>query len=232
MTQKILGTDCVNYQAIRKSMSGGMHNGAYYYSREIEDNIIPLVKTNRPWDTLGMKGVGSYDRAVVFIHHCLDWDRVYKWLERYQDLVLVVSTYPSLEWAKSKGYKVIFLPLSIDVEYVKQFRTKKTKDACYAGNRWAFKREQEDQHIPDGVDFQPANLEREDLLRFMAPYRKCYAIGRCALEAMVLGCKIMPFLMDRYPDPKYWKILDNRDAAKILQRELDKIDGITRSGEC
>lgn len=208
-----------------------MHNGAYYYSNEIVENIIPLVKTDRPWDTLGIKGVGSYDRAIVFIHHCLDWDRVYKWLERYQDLVLVVSTYPSLEWAKSKGYKAIFLPLSIDVEYVKQFRTKKTKDACYAGNRWAFKKEQEDKNLPRDLDFPPKDLDREELLKFIAPYKECYAIGRCALEAMVLGCKIKPFLMDRYPDPKYWKVLDSKDAAKILQRELDKIEYSIRSEE-
>ena len=64
------------------------------------------------------------------------------------------------------------------------------------------------------------------MLEFIAPYEELYAIGRCAIEGMVLGCKIKPFLMDRYPDPNYWKILDNKDAAKILQKELDKIDGV------
>ena len=77
--------------------------------------------------------------------------------------------------------------------------------------------------MPKDLDFPPADLEREELLKFIAPYKECYAIGRCALEAMVLGCKIKPFLMDRYPDPNYWKILDNKNAAKILQEELDKL---------
>lgn len=220
----IIGIDNVQYRAYRKTFAGGKHNGAYYYAKEIEENIVPLVKTDRNWDLLGMKFTQHYSHSIVFIHHCLDWDRVYPWLAKLKDPILVVSTYPTLEWAQSKGYKAIFLPLSVDVEYVKKFSAKKTKNACYAGNRWAFKKEQEDKHLPKDLDFPPADLERDDLLRFMAPYKKCYAIGRCALEAMVLGCKIMPFLMDRYPDPKYWKILDNRDAAKILQDELNKID--------
>ena len=214
----------MQYRGHRKAFSGGKYNGAYYYAKEIEENIIPLVKTDRNWDLLGMRFTQHYRHSLIFIHHCLSWDKVYSWLANVEDPVLVVSTYPTLEWAKSKGYKAIFLPLSIDVDYVKQFRVKKTKDACYAGNRWAFKREQEDRNIPDGVDFPPKDLPREELLKFIAPYRECYCIGRCAIEAMVLGCKIMPFLMDRYPDPNYWKILDNKDAAKILQEELDKVD--------
>lgn len=221
----IIGIDNIQYRAHRKTFAGGKHNGAYYYAKEVEENIIPLVKTDRNWDLLGMKFTQHYPRSIVFIHHCLDWDRVYPWLAKLNDPILVVSTKPTLEWAKSKGYKAIFLPLSIDVDYVSQFKTEKTKKACYAGNRWAFKKEQEDNHLPKDLDFPPADLEREDLLKFIAPYKECYAIGRCALEAMVLGCKIKPFLMDRYPDPKYWKVLDNRDAAKILQEELDKIDG-------
>jgi hypothetical protein len=224
---RIIGINDIQYRGYRKVFGGsGKHNGAYYYAKEIEENIVPLVKTDRNWDLLGMKFTQHYSHSIVFIHHCLDWDMVYPWLEKLKDPILVVSTYPTLEWAQSKGYKAIFLPLSIDVGYVKKFSTKKTKNACYAGNRWAFKKEQEDKHLPNDLDFPPADLERDDLLRFMAPYKKCYAIGRCAIEAMVLGCKIMPFLMDRYPDPKYWKILDNRDAAAILQKELDKIDEI------
>ena len=201
-------------------------NGAYYYAKEIEQNIVPLVKPDRNWDLLGMKFTNHYPHSIIFIHHCLDWDRVYNWLEKRKDFILVVSTKPTLEWAKSKGYPAIFLPLSIDVEYVKQFKTEKTKRACYAGNRWAFKREQEEKNIPKYVDFPPPNIPREEMLKFIAPYEELYAIGRCAIEGMVLGCKVKPFLMDRYPDPNYWKILDNKDAAKILQKELDKIDGV------
>ena len=222
----IIGVNNLNYRSHRKTFKSGAHNGAYYYAKEIEKNIVPLVKTDRNWDLLGMKFTNHYPHSIIFIHHCLDWDRVYSWLEKCKDFILVVSTKPTLEWAKSKGYKAIFLPLSIDVEYVKQFKTEKTKRACYAGNRWAFKREQEEKNIPDYVDFPLPNIPREEMLKFIAPYKELYAIGRCAIEGMVLGCKIKPFLMDRYPDPDYWKILDNKDAAKILQRELDKIDSV------
>lgn len=221
---QVIGVNDFNYRSYRKVFSKGMFNGAYYYAKELEENIIPLVKTDRHWDLLGMNFTRHFNHSVIFVHHNLDWDKTYGWMDKYNDIVLVASTYPTLDWAKSKGYKVIFLPLSIDVEYVKRFMTEKTKDACYAGNRWAFKREQENKNIPKGVVFPPPNLERDKLLEFMAPFRKCYAIGRCALEAMALGCEIMPFLMDRYPDPNYWKILENKDAAKILQTELNKID--------
>ena len=222
----IIGVNNLNYRSHRKTFKNGAHNGAYYYAKEIEQNIVPLVKTDRNWDLLGMKFTNHYPHSIVFIHHCLNWDRAYNWLDKRKDFILVVSTKPTLEWAKSKGYPAIFLPLSIDVEYVKQFKTEKTKRACYAGNRWAFKREQEEKNIPKYVDFPPPNIPREEMLKFIAPYEELYAIGRCAIEGMVLGCKIKPFLMDRYPDPNYWKILDNKDAAKILQKELDKIDGV------
>lgn len=227
--KKIIDTTNPDYKAYCKIFhhgGDGMHNGAYYYSKEIVENIISLVKTDRPWDTLGMRCTRSMDHAIVFLHHCRNWDLVYSWLDRYKDLVYVCSTKPTYDWAISKGKKAIFLPLSIDVDYVKQFKTKKTKRACYAGNRWGFKLADEEKNIPDYVDFPPANLSREKLLKFIAPYKEIYAIGRCALEGIALGCKVKPFYHD-YMDPKYWKLLDNKKAAKMLQKELDRIDGIS-----
>lgn len=228
---KTIDTTDPNYIAYKKIFypgGGGMHNGAYYYSQDIVKNIIPYVKTNRPWDTLGMRVTRSMDHAIVFLHHCRNWDAVYSWLDRYDDLVYVCSTKPTYEWAISKGKQAVFLPLSIDVDYVSQFKTKKTKRACYAGNRWAFKREDEDKNIPDYVDFPPANLPREELLKFIAPYKELYGIGRCALEGLALGCKIKPFYHD-YMDPEYWKLLDNKDAAKLLQKYLDDLDGTSHN---
>lgn len=201
----------------------GRFNGAYYYAQEIVKNIIPLVKTTRNWDTLGMRCVGSQEHAIVFIHHCVNWDAVYDWLDDYNDHIYVVSTQPTFEWFVAHGKKTILLPLSIDVDFVSQFKCTKTKRACYAGNRWAFKREDEDKNIPRYVDFPPKNLPREDLLRFIAQYQELYAIGRCALEGLVLGCEIKPFY-HVYPDPSYWRVLDNKDAAHILQDALNKIE--------
>lgn len=223
---RIIDTTDTNYESYKRIFhpkGSGVHNGAYYYSQEIVKNIIPYVETNRPWDTMGMKFLRSADHAIVFLHHCLSWDRVYTWLDKYKDQIFICSTKPTYDWAKSKGKKAIFLPLSIDIDYVKQFKTKKTKQACYAGNRWAFKRKDENENIPDYVDFPPPNMPREEMLKWIAEYREIYAIGRCALEGMALGCEVKPFY-HVYPDPSYWKLLDNKDAAKILQSELDKID--------
>lgn len=224
---RIITTDDPNYKAYRKIFfpnGSGAKNGAYFYSKEIEKNIIPNVKTDRPWDTLGMKALRSEDRAIVFIHHNKEWDKVYSWLDKYKDLIYVCSVPQTYEWAKSIGKTVVYLPLSIDVDYVKQFETEKTKEACYAGNRWGFKKKDLAELVPSGVDFPEKNIDREELLKFIAPYRECYAVGRCALEARVLGCEIK-VCDSRYPDPSIWQVLDNKDAARILQEELDKIDG-------
>ena len=213
----------IAYCSVHHPNGRGHYNGAYYYSKEIVKNIIPNVQTSRPWDTLGMKFLRTNDHAILFIHHNLNHEKVYRWLRDYKDLVLVCATPITLEWAKTltKSHAV-YLPLSVDVEYVRQFKTKKTKDTCYMGNRWSFKRKYEDK-LPNDVDFPPQNLPREELLKWIAPYRKVYAIGRCAVEAKILGAEILPFY-PIFPDPNYWKILDNKDAAKILQEQLDEID--------
>lgn len=222
---EIIGVDNRNYIAYRKAFPEGRYNGAYYYAKEIEENIIPLVKTDRNWDCLGMRQTPHFDHSIIFLHHNLNFDQVYKWLKKYKDIVLVASSKITYKAAQDAGYKVIYLPLSVDVEYVRQFKTKKTKRACYAGNRWKFKDTDLAKYVPGYVDYPPANLPREELLKFMAPYKECYAIGRCAIEAKILGCKIKK-CDSRYPDVRYWKIIDNRDAAKKLQNELNKIDGI------
>lgn len=220
----IIDTDCRKYKDYKKvffANGRGSHNGAYYYSKEIVKNIIPNVKTDRPWDTLGMKALGSKNHAIVFIHSNIEPAKNYAWLKKYDDLVLVVSSDHARNWAEGAGYKTIFLPLSVDVGYVKQFNTEKTKDTCYAGNRWKFKENDLAEYVPDKVDFPPEDIEREELLKFIAPYKRCYCIGRCAVEAKILGCEVLK--CDHRYEPDDFKILDNRDAAKILQKELDKI---------
>lgn len=222
MTKIIDHTDR-NYVALRSMLNTGKYNGAYYYSQEIVKNIIPNVKTDRPWDTLGMRFLRTEPRAIVFIHHNINHERVYRWLRRYQDLVLVCSTPLTYKWAKTvTGCHAIQLPLSVDVDFVKQFKADKTKDTCYMGNRWSFKKKYEAK-LPSDVEFPPQNIPREELLKWIAPYKKCYAIGRCAIEAKVLGCEILPFY-DPFPDPEFWKIVSNQEAAKMLQTELNKID--------
>lgn len=223
MGKIVIDTNNLQYKAFRKAYPRGKHNGAYYYAKELEQYFVPIVKTERNWDLLGMKMTPHHDHSIIFIHQCINWDMAYPWLEKLKDAVLVVSTWPTYEWAKERRYRPVFLPLSIDVNYVKKFTAEKTKGACYAGNRWKFK-EKYEATIPDDVEFPPEDLPRSDMLKFMAPYKELYAIGRCALEGKVLGCEIKPFY-DPYPDPNYWVVRDSKEAAQMLQEELDKIDG-------
>ena len=217
----IIGTNNFQYRSYRKVFNSGKYNGAYYYAKEIEENIIPLVKTDRNWDLLGMKFTAHYAHSIVFIHHNLSFNETYKFLNKFDDQILVVSSWKTYSAAHDAGFKVIFVPLSIDIGYVQKFSTAKTKEACYAGNKWKFKEKDLARFVPDTVDCPEKDLPREKLLEFIAPYKKCYAIGRCALEARALGCEIMK--CDSRYEPDDFPLLDNKDAAKILQEELDKL---------
>ena len=192
-------------------------NGALVYSREICANIIPNIKTDRNWLT-----INTYDRCpnhtIVFIHNNKE-PKNYDWLKSASDLVLVCGIPETAERMKHLG-RTIYLPLSVDIKTVEQYRTEKTRDTAYAGRIAKIS----DTNLPENVE-RIARPKRDDFLREMAKYRKSYAVGRCAIEAKILGCEILPF-DPRFPDPERWKILDNSEAVPILQKELDKIDGV------
>ena len=206
---------------IRKWRNAGTNrfNGAYYYSKEIVENIIPLIETDRNWITVNIKGIGC-DHAIVFIHNNLrpehyDWLRFYG----YKDLVLVCGVPETCEKVAHLG-KPIYLPLSVDVDHVKQFAVEeKTKEAAFVGRPSKKKYGK----LPDGIDYLEG-LPRDELLKTMADYKTVYAVGRCAIEAKILGCKLKAY-DERFPKVSRWKILDNKQAAKKLQKELDLIDG-------
>jgi len=210
------------YAAIRKKCGKGKYNGCWYYSNEIVKNIIPNVKTWRGWNTVGRELTGMCDHMIVFLHdNSTPWN--YEWLKKYNDLVLVCSSEYTRNSVIYSGHTII-LPMSIDTEYVKQFRVKdKTKDTCFAGNVWVRASLADPKTIDAGkVDFF-SSMPREQMLKEIAQYRRAYAIDRCAQEAQVLGCELLP-IETRYGCDST-EILDNRDAAKILQEELNKIDG-------
>ena len=212
------------YIELRKATGKGKYNGCYYYSREIVKNIIPNVKTWRGWNTVGKDVKGMQDHMIVFLHdNSTPWH--YEWLHKYKDLVLACSSkYTALSVAYS-GH-VVMLPMSIDTEYVKRFKAKrKTKDTCFVGNVWVRDNmtDPDSVFIPDNTDFL-SGMGRVHLLKELAKYRHCIAIDRCAQEATVLGCDV------HRPETRYGcdyvkgGYLDNREAAKMLQAELDKID--------
>ena len=206
------------YRAKWQNAGPNKFNGAFYYSKEIVKNIVPNVETRRNWITVNVQGVGC-DNAIVFIHNNLHPSR-YDWLKKYNNLVLVCGIPETCEKVAHLGTP-IYLPLSIDTEYVKQFRVEeKTKEVAFVGRR----SKKTLGEIPKGIDHL-SGMRRQLLLPKMAEYETVYAVGRTAIEAKCLGCKLKAY-DKRFPKVSFWKVVDNKDAAKMLQRELDRIDGV------
>lgn len=211
----------VNHEHPRyKSMSAPLGNtrlnGAYFYSKEITNNIIPLIDTDRDWVLVNVPFYAA-DRAIVFIHNNKNPER-YEWLRNYKDLILVCGRPETCAKVKHLG-RAIYLPLSIDIADVMQYKRPKTKETAFVG-RPAKRRGIK---LPAGVDYLE-NMTRPALLAAAAEYKFIYAVGRCAIECKTLGAKILPY-DPRYPNPRIWRVLDNKDAAAILQKKLDAIDG-------
>ena len=190
-------------------------NGACEYSKEIVKYFIPNIKTTRNWVTINVKG-HAYDHSIVFIHYNFD-PSIYEWLKDYNDLILVCSLPETVEKVKEYGHPVL-VPLSIPIEEVKKYRVeKKTKVKAYAGRKGKYA--SVNARNCDRIE----NLPRDEFLRKMAEYQYIYAVGRTALEAKVLGCKILKY-DPRFPDTTRWKVMDTMEAVKILQEELDKAE--------
>lgn len=216
----IVNHDHPQYRRKYNSMGHGRYNGAFYYSKEICKNIIPRVKTDRSWITVNIKGVGC-SHAIVFIHNNVNTS-TYDWLEKYDDLILVCGVPETCDKVSHLG-KAIYLPLSVDVPYVESFRTdSKTKGTAFVGRKSKVKYGT----LPSNIDYI-CGVKRQNMLPMLAKYKQVYAVGRCAIEAKILGCEILPY-DDRFPDPGRWQILDNKDAAVMLQAMIDEIDGVRR----
>ena len=210
-----------DYKAVRNRMrNGDQYNGAYYYSIEIVKNIIPNVKTDRNWVTIRLHDQPIPDHSIVFIHNNRN-PNYYEYLQRYNDLILVCGLERTVENMRFYG-KAIYLPLSVNVNQVKRYRVKeKTNDMAFAGRMIKIS-QMYHAPVPKECDIL-SNMPQYKLLREMAKYRKVYCTGRTAIQAKILDCEIGVH-DPNFPDPRMWKVLDNKDAAKILQRKLNEID--------
>lgn len=205
------------YVALRKEIGKGKYNGCYYYSREIVKNIIPRVKTWRDWNTVGRDFEGMHDHMIVFLHdNSTPWN--YEWLRKYKDLVLVCSSQYTMDSVKYSG-RAIFLPMSIDTDYVKKFKHRHTKDYAFVGNIWVLENCNDSMSEVDIL----SGLSRPKLLDAMSRYKHVYCQDRCALEAECLGCKVER-IDTRYSVDTVGRVVDNKEAAEILQKELDKLE--------
>lgn len=200
---------------------GDKYNGAYYYSKEIVKNIIPNVKTDRNWITIRLKELKDHpNHSIIFIHNNRN-PNYYEYLQEYKDCILVCGLPSTAENVSFFG-KSIYLPLSVDVEQVKRYRKKtKTKECAYAGRR--IKLYYATRSMPQDIDIL-SDIPQSKLLEEMSKYKKIYATGRTAIQAKILGCEI-GMCDTRFSNPDIWKIIDNKEAAKMLQKMLNEIDG-------
>lgn len=211
------------YAKKRNSLvDGNKYNGAYYYSREIVKNIIPNVKTDRNWVTVRLREQPIPEHSIVFIHNNRN-PNYYEFLRQYKDLILVCGLEKTVDNMQYFG-KAIYLPLSVDVKSVERYKVKeKTKEMAFAGRLIKISKMYH-APVPKECDIL-TNMPQYKLLKAMAEYRKVYCTGRTAIQAKILECEIG--IHDRnFPDPRIWKVLDNKDAAKILQTKINEIDGI------
>jgi len=206
--------DMPEYRERWERMGADRYNGAFYYSKEIVRNIVPRVETDRSWVTINQEGCAC-DHAIVFVHNNLHPEH-YDWLAAYRDLVLVCGVPSTCGKVAHLGISV-YLPLSVDVAYVERFKREKDRGTCFYGR---VTKVGDDARAVDHI----TGRSRERALPAVARYERCYAVGRCAIEARVLGCEVLPY-DPRFPDPSLWKVLDNAEAAAMLQAELDRIDG-------
>ena len=192
-------------------------NGAHIYSELICKYFVPNIRTERNWVTINVGK--ACDNAIVFIHSNLNTIKKYDFLKKYKNLILVCSQLSTCRAVENLG-KVIYLPLSIDVDYVKSFANHvHDKEVCYAGRRT---KNGCDDLERRRVEFL-SDIPHEELLRRMSHYRYVYAVGLTALEAKVLGCNVLPY-DSRYPDPSVWKLYDIKQMVPVLQNLIDNID--------
>ena len=198
-----------------RNSGANRYNGAYYYSREIKELMIPELRTDRNFILVNQPGVGC-DHAVVFIHNNLHIKR-YEWLQDYRDLILICGVPDTVRKVRHLG-RAAYLPLSIDVRECMRHRREKDLDVAYVGRRSKRKQYKFDANV-DILE----GMERGRLLDQVARYRQVYAVGRCAIEARALGCEVLPF-DERYPNPELWQVRDSLEAVPILQEIIDKVD--------
>lgn len=213
------------YLNAQSKLRSGKHNGAYYYSKEIVENFIPSIKTDYNWQTINHQKAPEH--CIVFVHSNNALNR-YDYLLKYSDVILVCSTHHSMEQLQKKGHKqVCYVPLSIDTNYLNNFKNDNKEGTIACGNIWAFTNQTKEMFKLNNITHYH-DLERDELLTLMSKAETVYAIGRTAMEAIYLGANVIQPEKE-YPVEKYDTYYTQQDAINILQQEIENFNQINES---
>lgn len=193
-------------------------NGAHIYSELICKYFVPNIVTDRNWVTINCEK--AVDNSIVFIHSNLNTEKKYAYLKNYKNLILVCSQKSTCRAVENLG-KTIYLPLSIDLDYIKSFRSNiKDRQCCYAGRKGKCGMDA----LPKHIDYL-CDISHEELLARMAHYLYVYAVGLTALEAKALGCNVLPY-DQRFPDPSVWVVRDIKQMIPVFQNLLNNLERV------
>jgi hypothetical protein len=205
----------IQFKQERQKLKTGKYNGAYYYSKELVKNIIPFIKTDYNWITSNVTENIVLNHTIVICHDNCMPESTYAKYRNFEDIIFICSSFQTARAVEIHG-NPIYIPMSIDAQYVSKFKTKKTKKEAFAGNVWGFKKG----YLPENVDII-TELPREQFLKEMAKYEKIYATGRTRLEAVCLGCETEFMKFPRSYEEES-DLYDNKDVIKLIQNEIDK----------
>lgn len=163
----------------------GRTNGAFTYSQDIKKWHLPV------WQQLlgpehSIATCGKVNCATVQYLH----ERTH--VDLSSETKLFVTTYRDL--AETLGDRGLWLPNAIDASVLPLHRP--TRDWVYYGNiigdkRKAFER-------LSGLDFDTVAgvKDQREALKLVSEYRYGIGVGRCALEMMAIGLKVLIFGKD------------------------------------
>ena len=213
----IFGINRERHKKWHSSKQFGRNNGAYWYARDIEANILPKIESTGVIVTAGASIYSSRDipeGSIIVCHDNRTTKSSYGHLFNH-NMLWVASKHSTVETLQSYGERAVYIPLSIDAAYVAQYKTRKTKGTAFVGNAWGFKSEYLKSLPPDVAKL--SEMERDELLQEMAKYKHVIAEGRCLMEAQVLGCKTeVPVYKDK--ESVYVEALDNAETIDDWSR--------------
>lgn len=188
----VLGTKSQKFLNWYANQGVKRNNGSYFYSKEIEDIILPKLKDLNVFVvTAGAILYRKYeipDGSVIVCHDNRETKKSYgKFFGK--NCLWICSKHSTVDTLESYGEKALYVPLSIDTHYVAKYKRKRRPgNTAFVGNAWGFKKEYLE-NLPKDI-VQLSDMERLPLIKEMAKYKRVIAEGRVYLEAMILGCKV------------------------------------------